>query len=325
MNQKFYIAIFVALACFTGCFSAGAAEKEKFSKEAQAEAEARKEIIMAEIKALGEHPWAGDYYEGDGKGVNRYLTLAPESGFVFRWRGCLGLYDLNYGIAGQEEDTIQLLFTFKNEPEEGFEGVDSEFVPVPWGAHVFLVPPEEMIEFCNDVNGSSVISYLRRRNDGEKDLRRWHLRRNLPGLPDVPEEYKPYLRPQDDPVKAEIISLGDTVNYPGKYVSKKKTPVTINKGSDAGLLPEMKLRVTRWGTDPNIKWWKIRGNLTLTDVEETFSEGVLSQDMDDEDPAIGWQLSTGSRWEDDDEDEDEDDEPDDEDDDYDDEFDDESF
>src|ERR1700730_15103618 len=72
-------------------------DKAKFSTQAENEARARKGKIQAEIKGLGEHPWAGEYYEGDGLGVGISLSLAPESGFVFEWHGCMGVYDRNYG------------------------------------------------------------------------------------------------------------------------------------------------------------------------------------------------------------------------------------
>ena len=42
---------------------------------------------------------AGDYYFGDGLGVNCALTLKAEGRFTFGWRGCLGVYDQNTGGA----------------------------------------------------------------------------------------------------------------------------------------------------------------------------------------------------------------------------------
>src|SRR4030095_1837931 len=53
--------------------------------------------IRAELLNLPKHAWAGDYYRGDGLGVNVSLLIAPEAGFVFTWDGCLGRYDWNYG------------------------------------------------------------------------------------------------------------------------------------------------------------------------------------------------------------------------------------
>src|SRR4051812_10255954 len=50
----------------------------------------RSAIVEAEIKALGDHPWAGSYYLGDGLGMNVKLSLAPSAGVVATWMGCMG-------------------------------------------------------------------------------------------------------------------------------------------------------------------------------------------------------------------------------------------
>jgi hypothetical protein len=39
----------------------------------------------------------GQYYLGDGLGVNCSLELHPDHRFRFVWRGCLGMYDRNQG------------------------------------------------------------------------------------------------------------------------------------------------------------------------------------------------------------------------------------
>jgi hypothetical protein len=44
----------------------------------------------------------------DGLGVNVEVFLAPRAGFVFRWEGCLGLYDQNFGTVREVEGALQL-------------------------------------------------------------------------------------------------------------------------------------------------------------------------------------------------------------------------
>jgi hypothetical protein len=70
---------------------------DKRSERAEKTADALRQQVREEIKSLGHHVWAGEYYFGDGLGVNVSLILAPKFGYVFEWRGCLGLYDRNYG------------------------------------------------------------------------------------------------------------------------------------------------------------------------------------------------------------------------------------
>jgi hypothetical protein len=100
---------------------------QKQSQNAEQAAKSLRITIQDEIAALGNHEWAGEYYEGDGLGVNVSLILAPKSGYVFEWHGCLGLYDRNYGAVTLKDRRIRLSFTFPNK-REGFQGIAEEFI-----------------------------------------------------------------------------------------------------------------------------------------------------------------------------------------------------
>ena len=41
----------------------------------------------------------GDYYKGDGLGMNCRLAVMADGSFSYTWRGCLGLYAENKGMA----------------------------------------------------------------------------------------------------------------------------------------------------------------------------------------------------------------------------------
>ena len=49
---------------------------------------------------------AGDYYFGDGLGVNCSLTVTAKGKFTFQWNGCLGTYDKNEGTASIKEGVL---------------------------------------------------------------------------------------------------------------------------------------------------------------------------------------------------------------------------
>lgn len=137
-----------------GLVDAGCASEDKALKlldSAATGAHQRLEKIQAEIKANPAHPWAGDYFTGDGLGVNVSLTIAPNSGYVFEWHSCLGLYDRNYGPIQCTSNVIRLSFTFENK-REGFEGISQELVPIQWGPRSYLVSTDDIIGFCNNVN-----------------------------------------------------------------------------------------------------------------------------------------------------------------------------
>jgi hypothetical protein len=72
---------------------AGDSEQAKHSAIADSAANSKRQSILEEIRKLQDHEWAGEYYTGDGLGANISLAIAPKSGYVFEWDGCMGLYD----------------------------------------------------------------------------------------------------------------------------------------------------------------------------------------------------------------------------------------
>jgi len=101
---------------------------DKLSQTSVAASEAQTKRIQRELRQLRSHDWAGEYYFGDGLGVNVSLALAPANGFVFSWHGCLGLYDLNYGDVDFSNGTVKLLFKYTN-TQRGFRGIAPELLP----------------------------------------------------------------------------------------------------------------------------------------------------------------------------------------------------
>src|SRR5262245_32032 len=112
--MRTYLEIGLAILLASG---AGAADFDQAKQSATAErtANSMRDKIRAEVKSLGEHEWAGEYYAGDGLGVNTSLAIAPKSGYVFEWHGCLGLYDRNYGAVAWTNGRVRPSFTYKNE------------------------------------------------------------------------------------------------------------------------------------------------------------------------------------------------------------------
>lgn len=81
-----------------------------------AELPARIAVVEAELERLGgAHPWAGCWYTGDGLGTNVTLWLAPDTGCVTRWTGCLGLYGANWGSVREEYGVLRVTFGRPND------------------------------------------------------------------------------------------------------------------------------------------------------------------------------------------------------------------
>jgi hypothetical protein len=272
---------FVLLLSIAG--SAWAVENEKLSAKNEAIIEKKRQIIEKEIAGLKDHPWAGQYYSGDGLGVNITLMLAPKNGFTVVWHGCLGLYDQNYGAVKWDGNLAKLSFAL--DLTNGYIGrYASEYKPIRWGKRIYLIPADEIIGFCNAINSRSE---PRDKVHGSFFLRWGDENKKVSGKPELPDEFMAYLL--DKPVDATIVSvnsapiksfkniLGDTITT---------VTVTVNKGKKDGLLPGMELLITK----PD----DVYNEVKLTKIGETQSEGEYQYRTPP--PAVGWQLSTCPRW-----------------------------
>ena len=281
--MKIYLSLSLILV-LTGCFAiAEDQEQAKDSASATSIANSKRQEILEEIKNLKDHEWAGDYSAGDGLGVNTSIILAPKSGYVFEWYGCLGLYDRNYGaVTWADDGRLRLSFTFENK-REGFEGIAPELIPISWGPRRYLIPTDDIVKFCNSVNEGEE---PRNHAGGFYLLRLGDEKKAVTGLPKVPEEYQSYLLAK--PIEATIIAIGPYTTRPSTVKWKfKDTPVTLNVGTRQGLRMGMELFVT----SPQ----NIIESVQVTKAEETHSEGIMTQTGEEEPgPKVGWRLSTQS-------------------------------
>jgi len=165
---------------------------------------------------------AGDYYFGDGLGVNCSLTVTAKGKFTFQWNGCLGTYDKNEGSASIKEGVLHIA-PQKPNLRDGFRGTPTEFYPVRWGARMYLIPTNDIVEFCSDFNqgseprhGNRRTVYYLRRSDGDKPVS---------GKPAVPEQWTKFFL--DKPVRGKVTEL----------VGKQEA--WLDKGSADGLLAGM--------------------------------------------------------------------------------------
>ncbi len=283
-----HIVVGVLALCSTAAFSDEARDwdrvlSDKRSERANATAEKLRRTISEEIRTIGSHEWAGNYYYGDGQGVNAHLIVAPQSGYLFQWRGCLGLYDRNYGAITSDKGRLRLSFTFPNK-RSGFQGIAEELIPIAWGNRMYLVPSDDIVGFCNHVNEGLE---PRNRLSGSYLLQVGDQKKKVTGFPNVPEQFKPYLLAH--PVEAEITGVGESTTRPiasdWKY---KDTPVTLSCGRNKGLLPGMRLYVIA----PKI----VLGFVEVQKSNEGRSEAVTTQmGRSIEGPQIGWKLSTRRR------------------------------
>lgn len=278
---KCYRSIFAVLFIFLAISRVRSQTNEpsdKFSQAAQAASEARTSRIRKELRKLKNHEWAGEYYYGDGLGVNVSLALAPENGFVFTWHGCLGLYDLNYGKVIFENGAIKLAFTYPNK-QEGGEGISPELLPVHWGKRHYLIPVDRILDFTNDINAGTEPDSLFGGRSQSFLLKRGDEKKRVAGQPTLPSEFLSYILPA--PITARISS----VTHTEVKDSCRKTNITIDVGSSTGLKKGMEFFLR----NPS----NVYARAVVTDVSERSATAVIEQDgLADPAPSTDWELST---------------------------------
>ena len=248
--------------------------EEKLNAENSAIVETRQKVIKKENARSNADEWAGEYYYGDGLGVNVRLLFSPTSGFAYTWHGCLGLYDQNYGDVQQKPGRVRLLPKLANN-RRGFGGIAEEFYEVRWGPRHYLVSTDGVIDFANAVNAgtepranNSSSSFLLKRGDET---------RKAIGIPAIPVEYADYLLRQ--PLEAQISSVGRVHMEDGERFDT----VTIGIGLADGVRKGMEFFVVR----------PVLGSGSVTKVSEHECELELRQyDLKPQQPSSKWKLST---------------------------------
>lgn len=172
---------------------------------------------------------AGDYFFGDGTGVNCSLVLTKQGTFAFTWRGCLGTYDENTGGASLKDGVLHIT-PKKPNVRKGFRGTPTDFFPVRWDTRMYLIPTNDIVEFCSEVNQGGE---PRGRNWGEYYLRRNDWDKAVTGLPSVPEPWTKYFLSK--PVSGKITQL----------IGKQEA--WFNRGTEHGLLQGMILTAQDYG------------------------------------------------------------------------------
>ena len=257
---------------------------EKLSRKNQAEVKKRMKAIKAELAKLKDHPWAGVYAHGMHPGAYMEIAVAPKAGFAYTYKstdlfygGGPALFNQNYGKATWEDGRLKLSPSLADDDRtdgQDYDPFSTEFVLIPWGDQLCLIPADRIINFCNAVNSGFVICFFRDFHYGT---------RRPTEKPDVPEEFKPYLL--EKPIEGQVISVGETKEYRERSWTTKETVVKVDKGSQDGILPGMEFYVT----SPE----KIFAPIKLTQVSETESEGIIKQDnVKQETPQIDWTVST---------------------------------
>lgn len=254
---------------------------EVYSKEEIRRIINKRKQVLAELKRLRNHPWAGHYYFGDGLACNFDLFLAPKNGFVFTGSSCTGLQGRDDGPVVWKNDRIKL--TLSSDHGSLDPPLVSEYFPIRWKDRLYLIPEEKLVDFFDEID-----SQKEPRSDpyGSFYLRDGDWEKEVDGKPIIPPKYQIYLR--KNTVDVTIVSLGPTTEVQ-EDIGTLRTSVIIDKGKNAKLFSNMKLFVD---DDPQ----KTCEPVVLIKVDAEIAEGYYEYYNESKKPQVGWKLSTYPSW-----------------------------
>lgn len=253
----------------------------------EAAIERQRKVIDREIASLGAHPWAADYYQGDGLGANIRLSLAPAGGVVATWHGCMGLYGANRGKVVERDGALRFEYVAPN--AAGFGGFPEAVHPVRWGARRYLIPESKLIDFVNavhrgfeprhDAHGMFLLA------DGDE-------KRPVNGLPMLPPGTLALLRRQ--PLEASVRSVD------GVEVKREENAslgcnhiyrVTLDRGARDRLAPGMGLTLVS-PTSPaaTAEVLSVTPDSAIAKVVGLFEDCDHPKTV----PVVGWRFTTGA-------------------------------
>ncbi|MCA9254402.1 MAG: hypothetical protein KDA33_02140 [Phycisphaerales bacterium] len=270
-----------------------AAGADRHIEEARRAYDGRLLQIQNEIQSLSEeHPWAGEYYWGDGLGGNYSLAVAPRGGFAFRQTGCLGVYDQQSGALRLCEDgSLQLIFRISDSSTATETTREVVLIPVQWGRRCYLIERERILDFWAATRAG--VTEPRREPHGRYYLRRGDERKPAKGAPTLPERLRNYglVAPIHASVTEVIGSEVDVDKYGRRTL---RTRVRIDAGASDGLLAGMVMELV----EPKPRT-PVLARIVVSN--EHMSEGVVDQRIAHEDttdvgePIAGWRLVAGQR------------------------------
>lgn len=250
-----------------------------------AQANRRQAAILAEIGEFkGSHDWAGEYGTSSGLSGDS-LLVAPKSGYV-----CNTWYDFSveeetrrWGSVRQQGPVLHLTGGGVDEPERCMLA-QNEMWLARWGPRRYLLAPNRIMAFVNDVNDVNDGSEPRFSGRGFNLLREGDERKPAPGKPILPPGFARGLL--SEPIDATVVSVGaltKRTDGDGERISTpRKYPVVLSAGRARGAMNGMEFHSeeisTGWRAtvdtvkaDSSLAWAVIWGNDPPPKVGEKVS------------------------------------------------------
>jgi hypothetical protein len=245
----------------------------------------QRDAIRRELSSLDAHPWAGDYYEGDGLGANISLTLAPKTGVAATWTGCLGLYGANRGRIVENAGRLQ--FGFEAPNDSGFGGFPDEVVPVAWSGRRYLLPEAEMVEFVNALHHGRE---PRDRLHGAFLLARGDEHKSVRGLPGLPDRYLRMIR--REPLVVGVLDAQRIADEKLRFdMCAVRYRLTFDRGREDGLTEGIRLKaIFPANVSEDARVVAATATQAVAEIER-WEDGCKAADPQ---PDRSWTFSTGA-------------------------------
>ncbi len=193
----------------------------------------RHALIEAEAHRLAAHPWAGEYYNGDGLGMNVELAIAPAAGVAIAAYGDTGMYAANAGsLIVQADGNLVFHFDLPDLPKTRTGQFPDALHPVRWGQRRYLIPESELVDFANALN---------RGEEPRTTSNGWFLMavgdetRQVAGMPDLPDNFQALVR--REPLASKVV--GVEALPPARknaMYCERRYRLTMDRGLDDGLV-----------------------------------------------------------------------------------------
>lgn len=226
--------------------------------------------------------WAGDYRAGDSLSL-RQLTVTNER-FLESHQLDIGISSWRAGrVEGTTRDRIVLV------AEEGSEDFAPRtvFLCIPWGEQRFLVPIEEMEQFCSDVHAAASIKRYLRTGATEsikKYLGTGDATASPSGTPAVPAPWDQLIlaAPIESTIAEVISSRIEPHAFGGRVVSMR---VAIAAGSAQGVRKGVIFRFAESRQSGLFRVVDVAPDRCIADYTATLAEREFP-------PEAGWKVST---------------------------------
>lgn len=250
---------------------------QSVSNEIKLKFEKRQKQIIQELSNLRDDEWAGGYWAQESSIDGSLFYWAPTNGFTVR-RGNdfhRGIEQVNYGSVNFNGKILTVSPEYNEKSKHSYP-ISTSFIPIRWGQQHWLIPSDKLILFLYAVNSGDydeIYSFFLKEND-EKKLNE--------GLPDVPKEYRKYLKIK--PIKAKVskVKINNSAYFDYEF--------ELNVGKFDGVIEGMKFYLV--GVKNVHVWIKVVDVRKHTSTAQVISIGRSGGYENEIKPKIGWIFSS---------------------------------